>query len=99
MGSETHLTDIQLSRKDATNLSLTDFYFARSHGVQHDLAIDFEVYDNYIALDLAIQLNLKMEPHPDPYLIDDHYFVQHRCKLHFRVRSYEKEEWCDVVDL
>ena len=101
MRSEPHILDIQLSKTQShgTDIPLPEFYFAWSHGVKHDLAIDFELYDNYIALDLAIQMNLKMEPHPDPYFIDDHEFVQHRCELHFRVRSYEKKVWCDVVDL
>ena len=75
--------DIQLSRQDVTYNPLPDAYLAWSHGVEHDLAIDIEVYANFVALDLVIQMDLKMEPHPDPYFIDDHEFVQHRCKLYF----------------
>ena len=65
----------------------------------HDLAIDIEVGDHFIALNLVNQMQLKMEPHPDPYRLDDHGHVRHRCKVHFRVKSYEDEIWCDVVDL
>ena len=91
--------DTQLCRRDATYNALPDINFAWSHGVQYNLAIDIEVYANFVALDLVTQMDLKMEPHPHPYILDDHEFVQYRCKLYFRVKSYEEKVWCDVVNL
>ena len=99
MRSTPHPLDTQLCRLDATYNPLLDFYFSRSHGVQHDLAVDIEVYANYIALDLAIQMNLKLEPHPDPHRLDDDELILYRCKLLFSVGSYKDEVWCDVVHL
>ena len=98
MRTEPQILDIHLNRKDTTYIPLHDTYLAWSHGVQYKLVTDIEVYDNFIALGLVTHLNLKMESHPDPYLIDDHEYVQHWCKLHFQVSSYE-DIWCDVVDL
>ena len=77
MRVEPHILDTQLCRRDTTYNPLPDFYFARSHGVDYDVAINIEVYANFVALDLVTQLGLKMEPHPHPYFIDDHEFVQY----------------------
>ena len=82
MRLEPHPLDIQLNRLDATYNTLLDAYIGWSHGVEHDLTVDIEVDDNFVALNLVTQMNLKMEPYPDPYLIDDHEMVQHRCKLY-----------------
>ena len=53
MRSEPHPLDIQLSRHDATHNPLLDAYLAWSHSVQHDLAVEIEVWHNFIALDLV----------------------------------------------
>ena len=53
MRTKPHPPDIQLSKQDATYNPLPDTYLAWSHSVQHDLAVDFDVYSNYIALDLV----------------------------------------------
>ena len=75
MRCEPHPLDIQLSRPDATHNPLSNAYLTWSHGVQHDLAVDIEVWGNFIAMDLVNLMDLKMEHHPDPYYIDDHEFV------------------------
>ena len=94
-----HPLDTQLFRLDATYNPLPDFYWVQSHGVQHDIAIEVEVYANYISLDLAIQMNLKLEPHLVPHRLEDDELIQYRCKLHFSIGSYDDEVWCDVVRL
>ena len=58
-----HPLDAQILRGEPFYNPRPKFYKAQCHNLQCKLAVDVEVCSNFIALDLVIQLGLKLEPH------------------------------------
>ena len=95
---ELHPLDAQVLRGEPFINPCPTFYKAQCNTCQCKLAVDVEVYLNYIALDLVNHLGLKLEPHPRPHYLDDEY-VEYQCKISFKIGQYEDEILCDVVDI
>ena len=85
---ELHPLDAQILRGEPFYNPRPKFYKAQYHNFQCKLAVDVEVYLNFIALDLVNQLGLKVEPHLRPHYLEDE-FVEYQCNISFKIGQYE----------
>ena len=85
---ELHPLDAQILRGEPFYNPHPKFCKAQYHNFQCELAVDLEVYLNFIALNLVNQLGLKVEPHPRPQYLEDE-FVKYQYKISFKVGQYE----------
>ena len=69
-----------------------------------ELIIDSDSYKNIISRAAVRVLKLPVEKHLNPYTIRwikaaENIEVKERCKVHFSIRKYQDEVYCDVIDM
>ena len=76
-----------------------------SQGKVCNVIIDSGSCTNVVAEEMVTKLNLKTEPHPQPYKIqwfqkDSGLKVSKKCLVSFSIgKSYKDEVWCDVIPM
>ena len=101
MDSELHTLNEQLCRQELGGNPLPSFHYAQSQDLPFTLALDIEVFSNYILWDLVRILQLERWVHPKPHFIGSSCsnLVLSQCRVPLKVGQYEDELLYNVVDV